>query len=41
MEKLGGIEKSGVLNPVIPKPPKKGLLAGKEKKDVEVVPQED
>lgn len=41
MEKLGGIEKSEGLQPLIPKPPKNGLLVGKEKKDVELKPQED
>lgn len=40
MEKLGGLGKSDELKPLIPKAPKRGLLAGKEKKDVEVVPQE-
>mgnify|MGYP001277861368 CR=1 FL=1 len=40
MEKLGGLEKSEELKPLIPKAPKGGLLVGREKKDVEVVPQE-
>lgn len=40
MEKLGGINKSEELKPVIPKPPKGGWLSGNKREDIELKPKE-